>query len=218
MARAVGRIQVGLCCAFAIAAAACGAPNLYTTPRATPVGKFTGVIAGQLLQQPELRNQTYSLQIGGRAGLAPRLDLGVRTNFGGFAADIKWNAIRTRYFDFAIDGGVEALPETVYVDVPALFGINLGEVVSLLPNAGFTLGQGNQPTLSSIDTYDNGTKPRRPAGYVLLRAGMGAQFRLAPGFAVVPELTYVGPLDGGKHGTSEYVAFGLGFVFGPQGY
>lgn len=218
MARAVGRFWAGAPCCLAVYCASCSAPNLYTTPRATPVGRFTGVVASQLLSQPELRNETYSQQLGVRLGLAPRLDGGLRTNFASIAADIKWNAIRTQYFDFALDGGVELLPETFYVDLPALFGINLSEVVSLLPNTGITLGEGNQPTLSGRDTYDGGLQPRRPAGYVLIRAGMGAQFRFTPRFAVVPELTYLGPLDGGREGTSEYFALGIGFCFGAQAY
>jgi len=205
-------------CVLVAACAGCAAPNLYTTPRATPVGRFTTAVAAQLISQPELKNQTFSLQLGGRYGLAPRLDMGARTNFGSIAADVKWNALRTEHFDFALDGGVEILPDTLYVDMPALFGINLGEAVSLLPNTGLTLGEGKQPTLTSRDLYDNSGQPRRPAGYVLLRAGLGAQFRFTPRFAVVPEFTYVGPLDGGVHGTSEYFAAGIGFCIGAQPY
>jgi hypothetical protein len=203
---------------LAVACVGCAAPNLYTTPRATPVGKFTSVVASQLLSQPELQNQTYSLQVGGRYGFAPRFDGGLRSNFASIAADLKWNAVRTPLFDFALDGGVELLPETLYVDMPLLFGVNLSEAVSLLASTGITLGEGKQPTLSSRDIYDNGVRPRRPAGYVLLRAGMGAQFRFTPRFAVVPEFTYVGPIDGGIHGTSEFMAFGIGFCFGAQAY
>jgi hypothetical protein len=218
MARAVGRFRVAAWCALAAACSGCAVPNLYTTPRATQVSKFVGVLAPQLVAQPELRNQTYGLELGGRLGLAPRLDAGVRTNFAAAAADVKWNAIRSKHFDVALDGGVEVLPETFYVDMPLLFGVNLSDAVSLLPNTGITLGEGNQPTMDGSDTYDNGLRPRRPAGRILIRAGMGAQLRLTPRFAVVPEFTYLGPLDGGIHGTSEYFAFGIGFCLGPQPY
>jgi hypothetical protein len=193
-------------------------PNLYTTPRATPVSQATALAAPQLVTQPELRNRAYALQIGARLGLAPRLDAGLRTNFAAVAGDIKWNAVRSPGFDFALDGGVEVLPETLYVDLPLLFGINLSDAISLLPNTGITLGLGDQPTMNGRDTYEDGQLVRRPAGRVLIRGGLGAQLRLTPRFAVVPEFTYTGPIDGGIHGTSEYVAFGLGFCLGPQPY
>jgi hypothetical protein len=196
----------------------CAMPNLYTTPRATPRGKATGTLAPQLVDQPELRNEAYAMQLGVRLGLAPRLDAGLRTNFAAIGGDVKWNAVRSRDFDFALDGGVEILPDTLYVDMPLLFGINLGEAITLLPSTGITLGLGNQPTMNGRDTYDDGVLLRRPAGRVLIRGGLGAQLRLTPRFAVVPEFTYTGPVDGGIHGTSEYLAFGLGFCFGPQPY
>src|SRR6188768_985315 len=91
MATAVGRARTSAWCALAVVCAGCAAPNLYTTPRATPVGRFSSVLASQLLSQPELQNQTYSLQVGGRYGFAPRFDGGLRTNFASVAADLKWN-------------------------------------------------------------------------------------------------------------------------------
>ena len=213
--RATARASAALA---GVACIGCAAPNLYTTPRATPNNRFTSVVATQLLARPELRERVYGLQIGGRLGLAPRLDGGVRTNFSSLAADLKWNAVRSQYFDLALDGGIELLPETMYVDMPILFGINVSEAVSLLPSTGITLGKGNQPSMDGRISYDDGVHERQPAGRVLIRAGFGAQFRITPRFAVVPEFTYTGPLDGGRHGTSEYLAFGLGFCFGAQPY
>lgn len=210
--RAIAPASVALACS------GCAAPNLYTTPRATPNNKFTTVVATQLVARPELRERVYGLLIGGRLGLAPRLDGGLRTNFSALAADIKWNAIRSQYFDLALDGGIEILPETLYVDMPILFGINLSEAVSLLPSTGITLGKGKQPSMDGRISDDDGVHGRRPAGRVLIRAGLGAQFRMTPRFAVVPEFTYTGPIDGGRLGTSEYLAFGLGFCFGAQPY
>ncbi len=70
--------------------------------------------------------------------------------------------------------------------------------------------------MNGRETYDDGLHDRPPAGRVLVRAGIGAQFRFSPRFAVVPEFTYLGPVDGGRHGTSAYFAAGLGFCFGPQ--
>jgi hypothetical protein len=204
--------------ALALAACAgCAAPNLYTTPRAAPVDKFTGVVAPQLVRRPELREQGNMLLLAARLGLAPRFDAGVRTNLAAVAADIKWNAIRTQHFDLALDGGVELLPETLYVDLPVLLGINLSEAVSLLPTTGITLGEGTQPSMDSKQTYYDGIRDRPRAGRLFVRAGLGAQFRITPRFAVEPEFTYVGPVRV-NNGTSEYFAAGVGFCFGPLAY
>ncbi len=200
-----------------VACAGCAAPNLYTTPRAAPLGKFTSVVAPQLVRRPKQVQQANAILLAGRLGLAPRFDAGVRTNLASVGADIKWNAVRTRYFDLALDGGVELLPETFYVDLPVLLGINLGQTVSLLPSTGITLGEGTQPTMDSRQTYDDGVHDHPPAGRLLLRAGFGTQFRIAQRFAVQPEFTYVAPLRG-SGGTSAYFAAGMGFCFGPLAY
>ncbi len=217
MATVFGIFRANARYALLLGVGSCAAPNLYTTPRATPVGKFTSVVAPQLVRRPERREQADTLLLGARLGLAPRLDAGVRTNYASAAADIKWNAIRTRYFDLALDGGIELLPETLYVDLPVLLGINLTEAVSLLPNTGITLGEGTQPSMTSYDTFDNGLQHRPRAGRLFVRAGLGAQFRITPRFAVEPEFTYVGPVRVNQ-GVSEYFAAGMGFCFGPLAY
>jgi hypothetical protein len=101
--------------------------------------------------------------------------------------------------------------------MPVMLGINVSEAISILPNTGITLGEGTQPSMDVRQSYDDGLD-RPPAGRLLVRAGIGAQFRFSPTFAVEPEFTYVGPADGGKHGTSEYFAAGIGFCFGKQAY
>jgi len=219
MALGFGRLRAKALYTLALVAACvdCAAPNLYTTPRATQVGKFVGVVAPQLVRRPGTGDQANGVLFGARLGLAPRLDAGVRTNYASAAADIKWNAIRTRSFDLALDGGVELLPETFYVDLPLLLGINLGDFISILPNTGITLGEGTQPSMDSKETFDNGLHVRPPAGRLLLRSGLGAQFRITPRFAVEPEFTYVSPVPA-TGGTSAYFAAGIGFCFGPLPY
>jgi hypothetical protein len=220
---AVGQRRAGLATKLALAlglgaCGGCASPNLYTTPRATPVGKFNSVVAPQLVRRLDPRTETFSVLLGARLGLAKRLDLGVRTNFASVGADIKWNAVRTDFFDLALDGGVQVLPETLYVDMPILAGFNLSEDFSLLASTGITLGNGEQPSMNSRETFDDGIRNHPPAGRVLIRGGLGAQLRFAPRFAVVPEFTYLGPLDGGRTGTSEFISVGLGFCFGMHPY
>lgn len=196
----------------------CAAPNLYTTPRATPVGKFSSVVAPQLVRRLDPRTDAFAVLLGARLGLAKRLDMGLRTNLASVGGDIKWNAVRTDFFDLALDGGVQVLPETLYVDMPLLAGFNLSEDISLLASTGISLGNGEEPSMNSRETFDDGIRNHPPAGRVLIRGGLGAQFRFTPHFAVVPEFTYLGPLDGGRTGTSEFINVGLGFCFGAQPY
>ena len=200
------------------ACAGCATPNLYTTPRAAPVGKFTSVVAPQLVRRLDPHTQAFSVLLGARLGLAKRLDMGLRTNLASVGGDIKWNAVRTDFFDLALDSGIQVLPETLYVDMPILAGFNLGDDISLLASAGITLGNGEEPSMNSRETFDDGIRNHPPAGRVLIRGGLGAQFRFTPRFAVVPEFTYLGPVDGGRAGTSEFINVGLGFCFGALPY
>ena len=182
------------------------------------MGKFTSVVAPQFVRRLDPRTEGYSVLLGARLGVAPRLDVGIRTNLASAGADIKWNAVRTDFFDLALDGGVQFLPETLYVDLPILAGFNLSEDISLLASTGITLGNGEEPSMNSRETYDDGIRNHPPAGPVLIRGGLGAQIRFSPRFAVVPEFTYLGPIDGGRDGTSEFINAGLGFCFGPLPY
>ena len=200
------------------ACSSCAAPNLYTTPRAAPVGKFTSVVAPQLVRRLDPDTDAFAVLLGARLGLAKRLDIGLRTNLASVGADIKWNAVRTDFFDLALDGGVQLMPETLYVDMPILAGFNLSEDISLLASTGITLGKGEEPSMNSRETFDDGIRNHPPAGRVLIRGGVGAQFRFTSSFAVVPEFTYLGPLDGGRNGTSEFISAGLGFCFGALPY
>lgn len=164
------------------------------------------------------RVQAFAVLLGARLGLAKRLDMGLRTNLASVGADIKWNAVRTNFFDLALDGGVQVLPETLYVDLPILAGFNVSDDISLLASTGITLGNGEEPSMNSRETFDDGIRNHPPAGRVLIRGGLGAQFRFTPRFAVVPEFTYLGPTDGGRTGTSEFINVGLGFCFGASPY
>jgi hypothetical protein len=193
----------------------CANPNLHTTPRATPVGRVTSFVAPQLIARPELQQRVYGVQLGGRYGLASRLDAGARTNFGSFAFDLKWNAVRGQRFDLALDAGLQLMPSTLYVDLPVLLGINLSDSVSILPTTGIMLGEGRQPSLDIDKTEAEDVRHSQRAGRLFLRAGLGAQFRVSSDFAVNPELTYLVPTEGS---VAEYLVFGLGFCFGKLPY
>lgn len=204
--------------ALVVATSGCLNPNLYTSPRATPVKRIAILVAPQIARQTE-RVQSYGPVMGLRYGVMPRLDVGMRSNFGSLAADVKWNAIRTPHFDLAIDGGVEFLPHAFYAHLPLLLGFNVAEHVSLLASTGVTLGSGEQPMpFGSVSTTDPalGAGPV-PAGRPFVRGGLGVQLRFTPTFAVQPEVTALHYL-GENQWVRNYYVGGIGFVWSRSPY
>lgn len=219
----VWRGAQGLGCGALLAS--CASPNLYTTPRSLPPRHSVGVVAPQLLHVPnervELTDRSspyYNVLLAGRVGITHGVDIGGRTNFSSVGFDAKWNAIRSPRFDLALDAGLELLPTTVYVDLPILMGFNLSEAISILPSTGLTLGSGYQPAPARGNTWVDTREADLPvAGRSFVRAGLGAQFRITPRFAVQPEATYLLRTKRGTE-TSDFMSVGLGFCFGPQPY
>jgi hypothetical protein len=199
----------------ALGAVGCATPNLYTGPRATPVGRFVSFVAPQLVDRED-HAVVHAVAFGGRWGLMRQLDLGGRTNLVSAGLDLKWNAIRTRHFDLALDGGVQLLPNTFYVEMPLLLGINVNELFSVLPSTGLTLGSGYEPAMDSRRTYVDSNDRRRRAGRVFVRTGLGLQLRVTPRFAFQPEANYFHFTSAGN--THSFYSAGLGFCFGPQAY
>jgi hypothetical protein len=204
--------------ALVVGTSGCLNPNLYTSPRATPVGQSALLLAPQIARQTG-RTQSYGPVFGLRYGVMPRLDLGMRLNFGSLGTDVKWNAIRTRHFDLALDGGVEFLPHAFYAHLPLLMGFNVAEDVSLLASTGVTLGVGKQPEpFGSSSTTDPAFGAGSvPAGRPFVRGGLGVQLRLTPTFAVQPELTAMHFL-GENEWVRNYYAGGIGFVWSRSPY
>lgn len=203
---------------LALAVTGCLNPNLYTSPRATPVGRAAVVLAPQVVHQSK-RTQNYGTAFAVRFGVVPRLDVGMRFNLGSLAADLKWNAIRTQYFDVAFDAGVEVLPYAQYAHLPLLMGFNLADDVTLLANTGMTFGTGEQPKpFGSAETGDPapGVGPV-PAGRPFMRGGLGAQLRFTSTFAVQPEATAL-YYFGGDQRVRNYYAGGIAFVWGRSPY
>ena len=204
----------------ALGATGCVMPNPYTVPRATPVGRWNTVLTPQVLREP--RGDAWpQVMLGMRAGLAKRVDVGMRTNLRSLAADFKWNALRSEHFDLAIDAGAEYRVSTVYLHFPLLMGINLSDSVTLLPNTGLSWGLGEQPDLDpDLNATTDPVNPPPPiprAGGAFVRAGFGAQVRFTPRFAVQPEVLYL-RLAKPSPGTHDFMAAGLAFIWGQQPY
>ncbi len=228
--------------AMGVAAALCtGCPNpqIYGTPRTTPVGRVQHTLAaeglGYSIEYPKrtvngtdatppsasgtLPNlPTYQL----RVGVADTVDVGVRVaNMTSLGADVKWNFIKGDTFDMAAvpgfqvfhisgsSGGAVAGYTQFYANLPLVFGINVSDAVTIVPTAGITYGLNSASVVSS----DESSAASSVDG-IMLRGGLGFNFRISPKFAMQPEITMLKFLNKAEDAGVLLYLFGLGFNFG----
>lgn len=206
----------GLC----VAVTGCPSPSLYTTPRTIPRGTIQHTVAAEAIGVagggaagfvPTL--PTYQL----RLGVHEQVDLGFRiANMSGLGADLKWNFLRSRGFDLAIDPGFQIYLWGVssssdassfvigYAHLPLLLGFNFGESVTLLLSPGFSWGFGSLSNSEGTTGFASGA---------LARFGVGANFRLTRGFALQPEVTFLKPFEQFSD-SGVFITFGIGLQFG----
>jgi hypothetical protein len=225
-------LRLGVLGALAVLCSGCPNPNTYGTPRTTPVGKIQHTVAaegfrysvdttknGGLADSATLPNApSYQL----RVGVLDTLDIGARiSNMTSLGADVKWNFIKSDVFDMAVDpgfqvfhigassGGTTSSFTEFYGHLPLIFGINVAESVSIVPTAGITYG------LSSASANGgDGSSAAASIDGIMLRAGLGFNFRISPKFAMHPEATYLKFLNKDTEPKISWVVFGLGFNFG----
>jgi len=200
----------------------CPSPNSYGTPRTIPVRRVAHTIAvevmsargtspsGRTIDQTLPSLPTYQL----RYGLWDRGDLGIRLgHLSTVGADLKWNFLRTRRFDMAIDPGAQVFVSsdlgvaavTSYFHAPLLFGINVSHTVSFVPTVGVTIAASSNQS-SGADIRSAST-----ASGVLARIGLGVNLRFRDVFALQPEVTYLQDVGVGSH---SFVMIGLGMAYG----
>lgn len=229
-------LRVGLLGALAALCTGCPNPNIYGTPRTTPAGKVQHTVAvegfrysvdntknGGTSASATLPNvPTYQL----RVGVIDSLDVGVRVaNLTSLGADVKWNFIKSDVFDMAIDPGFQLFHigssgssgsstatssyTQLYGNLPLLFGINLSDSVSIVPTAGIIYGHSS----ASVNSGDGSSAAASIDG-VMIRGGLGFNFRISPKFAMHPEITYLKALNKSTDPSVSWLLFGLGFNFG----
>ncbi len=215
----------------------CPNPNVYGTPRTTPVGKVSHTVAAEAFgiafdsetidpNTGEVTKErvtatvpmppTYQI----RVGVADRVDVAGRiSNMSSIGGDVKWNFYRTPAFDAAIAPGFQwfsvstsagdssASTNVVYVNGPLLLGLNVSEEVSFVLTPGVTYSISD--TVVDADDASSGATAHGIWG----RAGFGINFRLTEGFAMQPEVTLMKNLSDDEVGSLLYV-MGLGFNFG----
>lgn len=192
----------------------CGV-NQYASPRTTPDGQSVHSVAINALFSPEKRGFGEPwpvLEYQARYGVGSRVDLGFRLG-ASFGVDLKWNFLRSRYVDLAIDPSLNAnvVDDGVYTDISVLSA-------ALPLSAGFNLASSTSLYVH-MAPYLRRTERRQdnlcwepicyePKMDVSVQGGVGLQLRVKSFFAIHPEasLTRVnGDLVG---------QVGIGFSFG----
>ncbi|WP_437679698.1 hypothetical protein [Sorangium sp. So ce131] len=208
----------------------CPNPNSYGTPRTVAPGKVAhtvslesyGYIGETTVDDPDTgAAETETETVSGflptfpsyqlRAGLTDNIDIGAHVhNLSSFGADLKVNPVRG-VFDLAVDPGLQyayvagggASVHILYLHAPVMLGVNPTDWFSVVVTPGVTYGLVSG---SFVDEEDSAAT----AGGLLLRGGLGFQFRIADGFAIHPEITMMKSVDG----PGLVYNFGLGFNFG----
>ncbi len=209
----------------------CPNPNIYGTPRTTPAGKISHSIAAEAIGYKSDSGggtlptmPTYTLRI----GATDNLDIGVRiSNSSTLGFDGKFNFLKTRSFDMAVDPGAQffyfsssdtsgtssssATIMGTYLHLPLLFGVNLGSSVTLMPTAGIMYGMMSGSSTTSSSSGSDSVKADSNLG-LIGRFGLGVNLRILNGFAMQPEFTVMKFF---KDDASGYLYLaGLGFNFG----
>jgi hypothetical protein len=231
-ARASLSLRIGFWAAGPLLLLGCPNPNTYTTPRTAGSGNISHSIAAEAwgFSIPASSTTgtttvsgtfptlpTYTLRI----GLGDSFEIGARVaNMTSLGTDLKFNFLRSRTLDLAIDpafqisqisvsdsSGTDSSIRIAYLHVPLLIGLNLSRAVSLVFTPGITWGFAS----ASVSSSSSGTDQASATTGAIARMGVGADFRVAPGFAIHPELTFLRALD--TDATILYI-FGVGFNFG----
>jgi hypothetical protein len=233
-ARAGFALRIGFLAAGSLVLFGCPNPNTYTTPRTIGSGNFQHSLAaeawgfsiptsqanyasGETLSATFPTLPTYTLRI----GIGDSWEIGARVaNMTSLGTDVKWNFLKSSGIDLAIDpafqifqlsasdgSGTDETLRVAYLHVPILVGVNLSRTVSLVFTPGVTRGFVSGTATST----NNGTDQASATTGAIGRFGLGVDFRLTPGFALHPEITFLRGL--GTDNTLIYMA-GLGFNFG----
>jgi hypothetical protein len=218
-------VSVGM---TACAASLCGCPNpnTYGTPRTLPPGKVqivaslegvgisetTGTNAAGDKVTTSAYDPTFP-SVGVRIGLADSVDLGLKiAQLSSLGADVKLNFLRSRWFDMAVDPGVQGAYLSAggtslgifYFNVPLLLGINFTHSTTLVLTPGFTylLATASTTDTSGTSSYVSGSAP-------LARFGVGFNFRVGSVLSIQPEIT---GLKGFNNSDATLWNFGVGFA------
>lgn len=207
--------QIWLVAIGALACVGCPSPNHYGTPRTVPAGKVAHVFAAEGASYGQSGGLGPSLGI--RAGLADRIDFGVRVPMlSALGADIKWNVLRSKEADVALVphaqylfASVEPGPncDTVcgptgkwlYAYFPVLIGLNADKDFAFIIQTG-----GAHSWLVGGTEKASDDRPHRH----MLLTGIGLGIGASRFVLLQPEVSYLQELTGPAR--RHAVTFGFG--------
>ena len=210
----------------------CPNPNTYGTPRTLAPGKVQMVAS---LEGVGISSSSYATtqngatvqnggasfysptapSVGVRVGVSDDVDLGFRlSELSSLEADVKYNFLKSKTFDMAINPGVQgaylSVDQTslglIYLNLPLLLGINFSHSTTLVLTPGFTylVATGSVNNSNGTSSFATGSAP-------LARMGVGFNFRISSQFGLQPEVTV---LKGFNDANATIWNFGLGFLIG----
>ncbi len=189
-----------------LALTACHA-NHYSTPRTLPRGHHAHVAA--------LHAEPFPVMVYvGRVGLADRVDLGLHASVGFNKLDLKYNFLRTKYFDMAIDPAVSWGPDAFGREpefmghLPLMLGFNVSPRVTLMAQGG--------PTLGIFEEHSFGQYSAPQYLAVMATAGGAAQIRVLDWLYLQPEFSINYGVYDAVQGTLYWPNIGIGVGFGRQ--
>ena len=215
-------------------ATGCPNPNIYATPRTTPVGKVAHTFAGEAVRvsyeitetvqqsaEPTGPNaeitvdENFNSPTGPsyhlRVGIAEDFDIGFKVNnLSSVGADAKWNFYKSNAFDMAVDPGIQHFPlgllSVTYYHLPVILGLNFNEQVSLVGTPGISFATVSTPD----DALSSGIEQALAIDGAMARFGLGVNFRVSENFAIQPEATLIRGIDTSDSSVT-WVLLGIGF-------
>lgn len=142
----MGKQEIHLVVALSTLALSGCNSNLYSTPRTVPIGQTQHIVGVGIL--PEMNSPLPTMVYIVRRGLTDRVDIGFQVS-SVFKVDLKVNAVRTKYFDLALDPAISAglfpLKDGSVLfpgfdgTLPVLMGLNLGKRLTFVAQGGLGL-------------------------------------------------------------------------------
>jgi hypothetical protein len=204
----LGRVLLGLL------VSGCPSPNLYGTARTVEPGKVSYTIASEGVFPREYDEFEEDgppaplipvFQV--RKGLTHSIDFGFRASGLTVGADAKFNFMRSRHFDLAIDPGfawsiadLGVIDPSAYFHLPAIINVNV-PLGSLVLSPGLLWAQ--PLALSGNDEY--------VAHGLHTRLGVGLNLR-GSSVALQPEVTLLGDVDPPVFPADVAVGVGISFL------
>lgn len=197
------------------ALAACASPGIYSTARTLPAGESGGTVIGEFGYSTFGPNEDFQSRliqppsVEGRYGLLDRVDAAFRIpGFSGIGGDIKWNPIRSRFFDLSFNPrALFWTPGMFHGLLPTIIDFNITDWLTIVPHGGPAFAAGKR------DENPSREEPVLLYTGFLIDAGLGINVRISEEYAVHAEAACLVSLPMEE---ARMCTFGLGLNYGTR--